>query len=153
MWLNSHLHQYKRAHKYNGWRGTQISQLETRPSPSPPVKDSAPWAGETLVPLTQCGKIAADHFIDWRGYLLGDVEHLVCRGRAFWDHTRLIMGCLGEEPEGSRRAGKKQIWKNKEIKVWKGPVIGKQGLTGTPVCPFPTYVLHSLPCLLIQLPL
>lgn len=112
MWLNGHLHQYKGAHKYDGWRGTQISRLETRPSSSPPIKDAAPWAGETLVPLTHCGRISADHFTDWRG--------------------------------GSRRAGKKQTWKNKETKVWKGPVICKQGLISTPVCPFPMCVLHSL---------
>jgi len=65
MWLNAHLHQYGGAHRHNGWKGTQISQLDMSPCPIPPIKASVPWAGGTPVTLTELRRMSADHFTDW----------------------------------------------------------------------------------------
>lgn len=44
-----------------------------------------------------------------------------CQGRALWDCTRLIMGCLGKKPEVEKGMdldglGKEELWENRGVR-------------------------------------
>lgn len=66
--------------------------------------------GEDLWITSQTGGMG------WGGgevYYLGNMGHMGCRGRAFWDHTRVIMGCLREEAKAGEGSDLGGLGKNK----------------------------------------